>query len=80
MNEYVIRNMSTMDIVAGLRQSSRTAYEEQMPVTGERCIRYADNLLNAQAAMVELCPEGYTVEMEIVFKIVPRVNAYARSA
>jgi hypothetical protein len=74
MTEAVLRGVPLMDVTAGLTQSARIAHDEGMSNTGRRCEELAKEMRNGYRHMVALCPKGFSVQVDMVFRIVPDVN------
>lgn len=78
MKDYTIQSIPPSDMWAALTCEADRAEREGFPNVAKRQRALATHMRNAQDAMVALCPEGYRVDMNIVFTITPNVNPVAR--
>lgn len=79
MGDYTIRSVSESDMWAALTCEADRAEREQFPNVAKRQRELATHVRNASRTMIDLCPEGYRVDMNIVFTFVPSVNPVART-
>ena len=57
----IVVHMPLMDVYAGLRQTARQAFKDQMPNTGQRCDEYADKLELCQQLVASLADPTYVI-------------------
>lgn len=77
MSEYSF-DISTVDTYVALECEADRAEREGMTNVAKRQRATALHLRNAEKHMGTICPDGHRVEVQIVLRHVPNVNAVAR--
>jgi hypothetical protein len=76
--EYTIHGAPITDVRVALECEADRAEREQFAHVAARQRALALHMANADAHLGKLAPDGYRVQLDLVFRIVPNVNAVLR--